>query len=255
VQLAGADSSDQPRGRIECTDLSRINWKRLPQTRRELREVRTLWPGELTELVDAQASEANLEQRVVGQRVLHIATHGFYLGSDCSSDGDSRGMGGYVSAEPKAPAPRSASIDKSPLLLAGLVLAGANRRDERRDAGDGILTAQEIALLDLWQLECAVLSACETGLGEVHAGEGMFGLRRAFRVAGARSVVLSLWPVQDRATREWMQKFYAARWQRGKNVAESVRHAALEQLAARRARGESTHPRSWGGFIAVGDWR
>ena len=250
-------AADLLRGRRECAELSQVKWKRLPETRRELRQVLELWPQDAIELVGAAATESNLEQRLAGRRVLHIATHGFYLGSQCEPSANTRGMGGYVAGEvTDAPAAKATvQRDENPLLLSGVVLAGANRHAAQADARDGILTAEEITSFDLSQVECAVLSACETGLGEVRAGEGVFGLRRAFRIAGARTVVTSLWPVQDRATREWMQELYAARWQRGLSIAEAVRQAAREQLERRRAKSESTHPRNWSGFIAVGDWR
>ena len=93
-------------------------------------------------------------------------------------------------------APRS---ERNPLLLSGLALAGANRRATSGDGEDGILTAEEVGALDLGGVEWAVLSACDTGLGEIRAGEGVFGLRRAFQVAGVRTVIMSLWSVQDEA--------------------------------------------------------
>src|SRR5213078_1602900 len=98
-----------------------------------------------------------------------------------------------------------------PGLLSGIVLAGANRPPQAGQ-DDGILTALEVAELDLGQVELATLSACETGLGEVAGGEGLLGLQRAFQVAGARSVVASLWKVDDRATQELMGAFYKAYW-------------------------------------------
>jgi CHAT domain-containing protein len=144
----------------------------------------------------------------------------------------------------------------SPLLLSGLALAGANRRNEAGpNEEDGILTAEEIASLDLSGVEWAVLSACETGVGEVRAGEGVFGLRRAFQVAGARTLIMSLWSVEDEATRAWMGYLYRARLEEKKDTAESVRAASLAVLEERRAKGESTHPFYWGAFVAAGDWR
>jgi len=101
-----------------------------------------------------------------------------------------------------------------------------------------------------------VLSACDTGAGEVRAGEGVLGLRRAFQVAGVRTLVLSLWPVEDEATRNWMRAFYSTAGTTGKNglpsAAEAVRSACVEVLRERRDRGDTTHPFYWGAFVAAG---
>ena len=83
----------------------------------------------------------------------------------------------------------------------------------------------------------------------------MFGLRRALQIAGAGTLIMSLWPVDDEASREWMQQLYAARLQKGLGTAESAREASLRVLADLRARGRSTHPFYWAAFVAVGDWR
>ncbi len=161
----------------------------------------------------------------------------------------SRGARGAVAAA--APL-----LAESPLLRSGLVLAGANRRAETsRDEDDGILTAEEIAGLDLSAAQWAVLSACDTGRGDLQAGEGVVGLRRAFQVAGARTVILSLWPVLDNVAADWMAELYRGKFVRGDTTATSVRAASRSLLAARRAAGQSTHPLYWSGFIATGDWR
>src|SRR6185436_5117369 len=109
--------------------------------------------------------------------------------------------------------------------------------------------------LNLTGVEWAVLSACGTGLGEIKAGEGVFGLRRAFQIAGARTVVMSLWSLDDRAARQWMEALYAARLAQHLDTAESVRAASLSMLRDRRAKGLSTHPFYWAAFVAAGDWR
>ena len=173
-----------------------------------------------------------------GRRLIHVATHGFFLGDGC------------LSAE------HGADVRESPLLLSGLALAGANYREAAvRDEDDGILTAEEIAALDLTGAEWAVLSACDTGIGEVRAGEGVFGLRRAFQVAGARTLIMSLWPVEDESSKEWMRRLYENRFVEGMSTADAVHQASLQLLAEQRTMGKSTHPCYWAGFIASGDWR
>jgi CHAT domain-containing protein len=150
---------------------------------------------------------------------------------------------------------RPASVE-NPLLLSGLALAGANRRAAAGpDEDDGILTAEEVASLNLEGVEWAVLSACDTGLGEIKAGEGVFGLRRAFQIAGAHTVIMSLWSIEDRSAMNWMRALYEARLRDGANTAAAVRRASLAVLRERRARGASTEPFFWAGFVASGDWR
>ncbi len=133
---------------------------------------------------------------------------------------------------------------------------GFNQRAAARpEDEDGVLTAEEIAALDLGGVEWAVLSACDTGVGEMKAGEGVLGLRRAFGEAGAGTLIMSLWSVDDEATREWMQALYEARLVEKMSTAEAVREASLTVLRRRRAAGESTHPFYWAAFVAAGDWR
>jgi CHAT domain-containing protein len=98
-----------------------------------------------------------------------------------------------------------------------------------------------------------VLSGCDTGSGEVRDGEGVLGLRRAFQVAGASNMIMSLWPVTDDGTREWMTSLYRAHFANRRSTAASVREASLQQLRARRAAKLSTHPFYWAGFISVGE--
>jgi CHAT domain-containing protein len=185
--------------------------------------------------------------------VLHLATHGFFLESDCAS-----APNGTRSVGALAPAKKNKRVDnmENPLLLSGLALAGANRRAAAGpDEDDGILTAEEVSALNLEGVEWAVLSACDTGLGEVKAGEGVFGLRRAFQVAGVRTVIMSLWPVDDQATRIWMRALYQGRLQKRLSTADAMHQASLSVLENRRANHQSTHPFYWAAFVAAGDWR
>lgn len=228
----------------------------LPGTAAETAAVAELWRrADLHEaalrLTGDEATEAAFKALAPGFRVLHLATHGFFFDGSASPPAESgRGVGAIVPAG--ATAIPSDSFDQ--LKLSGLALAGANHQGG--DFGeDCILTAEEIAVLDLSGVEWAVLSACESGVGEASSREGVFGLRRAFRVAGARTVIMSLWSVDDDAAREWMVALYRARLEDGLSTAEAVRRAGLDVLAARRLRGLSVHPASWAAFVATGDWR
>jgi CHAT domain-containing protein len=265
---ASPDAATMFRGeRAACGDLESIRFEALPGTLREAREVASLWretaarredDSGVSSLTGSRADETTLKRVIAGHRVVHLATHGFFLGSSCVSALDgSRGIGGLaetsVASDGPTVLPREA---ENPLRLSGLALAGANHREQAGpDEDDGILTAEEIGALDLSDVEWAVLSACDTGVGDVRAGEGVFGLRRAFRIAGARTLILSLWSVDDESTREWMTALYAARLGARLSTAESVREASLTVLRHRRESGESTHPFYWAAFVAAGDWR
>jgi CHAT domain-containing protein len=149
----------------------------------------------------------------------------------------------------------AATARTSALQLAGMAFSGANRETAQPDSAGGIVTAEEIGTLDLHGTAWAVLSACYSGIGRLLAGEGVLGLRYAFRSAGVRTVIMSLWAADDESTREWMHELYAARLARHASTAEAVRRANLEILRKRRAAGTSTHPYYWAPFVAVGDWR
>jgi CHAT domain-containing protein len=245
--------------RSACGSFTSMSFESLPAAARETEEIATLWnatdallaPARRSAarvLTGAAASEAAVKEQAGGNRILHLATHGFFLGGRCASALDD------TARQPPAEAP--SVIGENPLLLAGLALAGANHRAA---AGaieeDAILTAEEVAALDLDGVEWAVLSACDTGAGELKASEGVFGLRRAFQVAGARTVITSLWAVEDASTRAWMTSLYRNRLTKKLDTAAAVHEASLALLQDRRAKQESTHPFYWAGFVAVGDWR
>jgi len=252
-------AGDMPGTRSACGTFQTMRFDALPESATEARQIVTVWQRALSrtgpggsQMVESRsgsgASEAMFKQLAPGHRVVHVATHGFFLGDACASR--------EPTADDRVTPAFYEVTRENPLLLSGLVLAGANHRQSAAPhEQDGILTAQEIATLDLRGTEWAVLSACDTGLGAVRAGEGVFGLRRAFQLAGARTVILSLWSVEDESTRDWMSSLYRHRFIDGKSTADSVRDASLQLLDYRRSRGESTHPFYWGGFIAAGDWR
>jgi CHAT domain-containing protein/tetratricopeptide (TPR) repeat protein len=244
-----------------CDDVQNITFPTLKGTLQEVQELSRLWSTsaishdeESRVLVGRDASEPALKRDAHRYRVLHFATHGFFFGDSCSpARPGTRAVGGLVSStDPASGKPKT----ENPLLLSGLALAGANRRQAAApDEDDGILTAEEVALLNFEGVEWAVLSACDTGLGRILAGEGVFGLRRAFQIAGARTVIMSLWSVEDDSTRLWMRALYEGRLKRNLSTADAMHEASLTVLNARRAAGQSIAPFFWAAFVAAGDWR
>lgn len=182
-------------------------------------------------------------------RVLHVASHGFFLPDaprDPSTDIPELTI---IGGSKDVRVARLARV-ANPLLRSALVLAGANtwlqEKSLPEEAEDGLLTAEDVAGLDLLKTELVVLSACETGLGQVQVGEGVFGLRRSFMLAGARTLVMSLWKVPDRQTQELMVNFYQ-RMLAGQPRAEVLRKAQLAIKA------KYPDPLYWGAFICQGD--
>jgi CHAT domain-containing protein/tetratricopeptide (TPR) repeat protein len=174
--------------------------------------------------------------------VVHLATHGFFLAQRRRPD---------ISDGPDDVFGRLPSDSRDPLLRSALALAGANTwltgGGLPPEAGDGLLTAQDVFGLDLDGTELVVLSACDSGLGDIHPGEGVLGLRRAFLHAGARTVVMSLWKVPDRETKEIMVDFYR-RLMEGSGRADALRDAQLEMQ-----RMHPDAPLYWGAFICHGE--
>jgi CHAT domain-containing protein/Tfp pilus assembly protein PilF len=211
-----------------CDAFSKTEFAPLPGAKAEVAEIGSEWHewngAEGSHLITGE--DATLGRFISDSphnRVLHVATHAFVLDKSCG--------GG------------------NPLLHSGLVFAGANKNHE-----GSILTAQQIASLDLSGVDWAVLSACNTGVGELHDGEGVLGLERAFRVAGARSVVMSLWPVGDEVTQRFMRELYAQRLGEHASTADALWNSSRKLLKEQRAAGKSTHPWYWAGFVGSGGW-
>ena len=186
-------------------------------------------------------------KKVESPWILHIATHGFFLGNQPERKGAASAQGELVLDD----GDRLSGLGmENPMLRSGLALAGANvwlaGGVVPVEAEDGLLTAEDVSSLRLSATELVVLSACETGLGDVRAGEGVFGLRRAFGLAGARSLVMSLWKVPDAETKELMLEFYRLLLA-GAGVAAALRRAQLAMKAI--------HPAAyyWGAFICQGE--
>ncbi|MGH9869928.1 MAG: CHAT domain-containing protein [Candidatus Polarisedimenticolia bacterium] len=246
--------------RPACGNFRSLRFGALPATRAEISDVASLVNAKLraVELTGPKATEAAFKSMAPGRRILHIATHGFFLQDVCPSALESARAQGTGTAAALSEVPVIRGAADNPLLLSGLALTGANKRGEipAADTGaeDGMLTAEEVGALDLSGTEWAVLSACETGVGKVLPGEGVLGLRRAFAVAGVGTLIMSLWQVDDEATRLWMKGLYEGRLT-GRSTADSVREASLAMIKKNRDRGRTTHPFFWGGFVAEGDWR
>lgn len=218
----------------------------LPKAAEEARFVAARLGSNCVLRLGGNARESEVKS-VQSPRVLHLATHGFFL-SDQEMKGMSSIPDGLVLDRGRAGP--SADDWESPLLRCGLALAGANHARQATNAvEDGLLTGQEAALLNLQGTELVILSACDTGAGEVKIGEGVMSLRRAFRIAGAETVIASHWPVSDLATRLLMTEFIR-RWRAGEPRAKAWHEAQLSLLRSK----DLSNPYFWAAFTLTGQW-
>jgi CHAT domain-containing protein/Tfp pilus assembly protein PilF len=234
-------------------DRSTVIFNRLEGTKEEGQEISKLL--DVQPLIGENVLESKLKS-YRSPRILHIATHGFFLANqDPTKDKD----GVLIAVKDRARSGvrgsnvlnrLSGQSLENPMLRSGLALAGSNTwikyKPLRKEAEDGILTAEDVSMMDLTETELVVLSACETGIGEVHIGEGVFGLRRSFVLAGAKTLVMSLWKVPDEQTKELMIDFYK-RLLAGKPRAEALREAQLSMKK------KYLNPYYWGAFICQGN--
>jgi tetratricopeptide (TPR) repeat protein len=225
-------------------NLARIHFRPLKGTAGEALALKTILP-QATVFTRGQATEAALKQ-LHSPGILHVATHGFFL-----RDQELKLVGARdLILEPVQSGEASGQLIENPLLRSGLALAGVNLRLGRVDQGDdGVLTALEAAGLDLFGTKLVVLSACDTGVGEVKNGEGVFGLRRALSLAGSETQVMSLWPVSDLGARDLMTEYYKA-LERGEGRGDGLRRVQLEMIKRKGRR----HPFYWASFIQSGEW-
>ena len=236
--------ADQRTESRRSIDFTRRSFDPLPAAAAEAKALGVILP-EAKILTGAQATEAAIKQ-MRGPLILHVATHGFFLEDRKLATPDRSGLGleeGAAGLKQTQDA-----LTENPLLRAGLILAGINQ-SQSGPGEDGVLTALEAAGLNLWGTKLVVLSACDTGLGEVKNGDGVYGLRRALALAGSESQVMSLWKVADKATRELMVGYYTG-LQRGEGRSEALRNVQLQMLRG----GERRHPYYWAGFIQSGEW-
>ena len=235
VAVDGARQAPQ-KIRKSQVDYAQMFFGPLPGVGDEVRTLRTLLT-QATFLTGDQATKAALEQ-VKHPIILHIATHGFFLASPPTSTDNRK------AASRRNEGASEMSKMENPLLRSGLALAGANQ-----NPSDGILTAFEAISMDLWGTKLVVLSACDTGLGEVRNGDGVYGLRRALVLAGAESQMMSLWPVSDRSTRDLMAGYYES-LMAGQGRSDALRKIQLQMLQT----ATHNHPYYWAGFIQTGEW-
>jgi CHAT domain-containing protein len=228
-------------------ELRQVTFRPLPGTASEAQALGNILPDAQV-LTGTKATEEAIKQ-ARAPSILHIATHGFFLPDTNqvarSAANNRRGLRLSLT---EAAEPGNA-FGENPLLRSGLALAGVNQRRGGGASDDGILTALEAAGLNLWGTKLVVLSACETGLGEVKNGDGVYGLRRALVLAGAESQLISLWQVSDRATENLMVSYYR-RLQAGEGRAEALRQVQLEMLRS----AAWNHPYFWASFIPQGQW-
>jgi len=218
---------------------SKGSWPSLPTTDIEVKKIKYLFDQNkisTTLFTQMAASEENLKA-LSGHspQVLHIATHGFFL-----SEPDKKINKNFANEN-------AYTLADDPLLRSGLVLAGANYawsgKTPVEGAEDGIVTAYEISQLDLSNTELVVLSACETALGDVKGTEGVFGLQRAFKMAGVKKLIVSLWQVPDKETAELMTAFYSY-WMNGKTINDAFAQAQADMR-------KKYPPYYWAAFVLV----
>lgn len=219
-------------------------WQYLDGTGKEARSIYRLYRGQkqaVTLVSQTEATEAYVKSLDGNSpKVLHLATHGFFFEDPEDKHEDM----GFISNQPVY------TLADDPLMRSGLVMAGANyawqHGQNPYEEEDGILTAYEISNLNLSNTDLVVLSACETGLGDIEGSEGVYGLQRAFRMAGVEYIIMSLWEVPDDETSEFMKLFYKTWLSGDQGIYEAFTHT--KRIIAAKYRDE---PQKWAGFVLV----
>ncbi len=205
--------------------------------------------GSVLTLKSNAATEAAFRTKASEHPWIHVVSHGFFAPAAFKLGDASRDIRPSRRGEAKGQLRTMQGM-----LSSGIAFAGANRASSPT-VDDGILTALEVSALDLDGVDCVVLSACESALGQHSAGEGLLGLQRAFQISGTRTTVASLWKVDDKATNTLMQKFYHNLWKRKLPRLEALRQAQISCLRRQSQPNEVLPPYFWAGFVIAGDWR
>ena len=234
-----------------------LHFDRLPGTREEVQTIHSLFGKDQTELYTGKDASEEVLRIMKAPRILHLATHGFFLKDiefgyfvNISSE---RGIP-IVKANKKKQSVQRIKIE-NPLLRSGFALAGANNalKSNASRSFDGVVTAEKVLGLTLRGTDMVVLSACDTGIGEIKRGEGVFGLRRAFTQAGAKSLIMSMWSVPDKETTELMVEFYKNIISEKMNRCQALRQAALKEMKIVSERYGYANPFFWGAFVFMGE--
>jgi tetratricopeptide (TPR) repeat protein len=246
----GVKAKDKVAGEMGVTktirgDVSRdakgLKFARLPDTKLEADNIEGILRRKYGEPIKNYQDMRALEEilfSVESPRILHLATHGYFLKDEEAKELLSQGFD--LQEIEMIP---GIGIE-NPMLRSGIVLAGVNT-SLREGRDDGMVSAEKILGLRLKGTEIVVLSACETGVGDVRNGEGVFGLKRAFILSGAKTIVMSLWSVPSEETTELMTRFYTL-MSEGKTKAEALGKAKLDMMK------KKVNPFYWGAFILVG---
>lgn len=234
---------------IEGSSIFRqVVFSRLAATEEEAKAIKELLP-ESQLLLHEQASEEALTN-LNAPSILHIATHGFFLKEEETGvfkSNSTRTIEIIGSETALFDRTQTKVRIENPLLRSGIALAGANLHKDEKETG--IFTALKTTALNLWGTKVVVLSACDTGVGEVKTGDGVYGLRRALVLAGSETQIMSLWPVSDQGTKDLMVNYYQ-RLQKGEGRADALRNVQLQFLKDPKHR----HPFYWASFIQSGEW-
>ena len=256
LKKMGVDNSEQRLSAKRSIDMRDLKFKRLPGTKKEVESIYSLFGKEKSRLYTGKNALEKVLKQKEPPSILHLATHGFFL-TDAEpvnfNDDFQRGVLNSFSGNIGQPGKRIKI--QNPLLRSGIALAGANNSliSNNLQENDGIVTAEKILGLNLRGTDMVVLSACATGLGEVKSGEGVYGLRRAFIRAGAKSIVMSMWSVPDKETQELMTEFYKNIIDRKMSRNKALRQAALKQMKITKERYGEYNPFYWGAFVFLGE--